>query len=105
MIRGNCTTSWRARFLAVASALVVMAGLVFVHPNGVAYAGGDPTAPTLNSVNYSDNGTALFFAAPTQPIGTTITSYDYEISTDGGTSTVGGSYTEGNTGNSFYSTK
>ena len=60
------------------------------------------TAPALNSVSYSDDGSVFYFTAPTLSSGLTVTSYDYEISTDGGTSTMGGSYAEGNTGNSFY---
>ena len=51
---------------------------------GVAAAGGDPTAPTLTSVNYSNSGATLNFTAPSQLVGTTITSYDIELSLDGG---------------------
>ncbi len=76
--------------------------LIIIQTGGIA-AAQDPTAPTLNSANYSDNGTALSFSAPTELIGTTITSYDYEISTTGGTSTTGGSYGDGN-GGDYYTT-
>src|SRR5262249_33509250 len=49
-------------------------------------------APTLDAVNYADAGTALTFTAPTLSPGTTITSYEYEISTDGGSTIVFGPY-------------
>ena len=41
-------------------------------------------APTLDSASYDDGGVSLSFTAPSVPTGATITSYDYEISTDGG---------------------
>ena len=63
--------------------LVVMAA-VTVQLEGLAAASGDPTAPTLTSVAYSNDGATLFFAAPSELIGTTITSYDYQLSRDGG---------------------
>ena len=44
------------------------------------------SSPTLNSVNYSNDGASLFFTAPTLSPGLTVTSYDYEISQDGGSS-------------------
>ena len=50
------------------------------------------TAPTLGSAGYADNGVSLSFTAPSVPTGATITSYDYEISTDGGTSIAGGPF-------------
>ena len=34
----------------------------------------------------SNDGASLLFEAPTQALGTTVTSYDYEISQDGGSS-------------------
>ena len=40
--------------------------------------------PTLDSATYSDDGTALTFTAPSLLSDQTVTSYDYEISTDGG---------------------
>ena len=43
------------------------------------------TAPTLDSAVSVDDGVSLSFTAPSEPTGATITSYDYEISTDGGT--------------------
>ena len=42
------------------------------------------SAPTLDSVDYNDNGASLAFTAPTLTSGLTINAYDYEISTDGG---------------------
>ena len=48
------------------------------------------TAPTLTSVNYSNDGTALYFTPPTLSSGLTITSYDYEVSHDGGATVYGG---------------
>ena len=51
------------------------------------------TAPTLGSAGYADNGVSLSFTAPSVPTGATVTSYDYEISTDGGTSIAGGPFT------------
>ena len=42
------------------------------------------SAPTLNGVHYVNQGIALSFSAPSLPAGSTVTSYDYEISTDGG---------------------
>ncbi len=50
------------------------------------------TAPTLDSAGYDDDGVSLSFTAPSVPTGATITSYDYEISPDGGTSIAGGPY-------------
>jgi hypothetical protein len=60
-----------------------MAGLT-VQTTGVASAAGDPTIPILNSATYVDGGVSLAFTAPTVPSGSTITSYDYEVSLDGG---------------------
>ena len=51
------------------------------------------TAPTLDSV--TDDGVSLSFTAPSVPTGATITSYDYEISTDGGTTIAGGPFNTG----------
>ena len=53
------------------------------------------TAPTLGSAGYADNGVSLSFIAPSVPTGATITSYDYEISTNGGTSIAAGPYNTG----------
>ena len=47
-------------------------------------AAADLTAPTLTSVNYVATGISLSFTAPTVSAGSTISSYDYQISTDGG---------------------
>src|ERR1019366_6370167 len=50
------------------------------------------SAPTLNAVSYSNDGTALTFTAPTLLSDQTVTSYDYEISTDSGTTVDAGPY-------------
>ena len=46
-------------------------------------------APALNSATYVDSGVSLAFTAPSLPTGSTITSYDFQASTDGGTTVVG----------------
>ncbi|MGH3555182.1 MAG: right-handed parallel beta-helix repeat-containing protein, partial [Mycobacterium sp.] len=48
-----------------------------------------PVAPSLDGAGYVDGGVSLSFTAPSVPAGSTITSYDYEISTDGGTNVSG----------------
>ena len=47
-------------------------------------------APSLDSADYVDGGVSLSFTAPTPAAGLTITSYDLEVSTDGGTTLVDG---------------
>ena len=42
------------------------------------------SAPALTSVTYSNNGTTLAFNPPTLSSGLTVTSYDYEVSLDAG---------------------
>ena len=41
-------------------------------------------APSLDSVNYSNDGATMYFTAPTLSAGLTVTSYDYQLSRDGG---------------------
>ena len=72
------------RLLVVPLLTTVVSVAALVALSGSASASGDPTAPMLTSVNYSNDGTALDFTPPTQLVGTMITSYDYEVSRDGG---------------------
>ena len=64
------------RILVVLAVLFSIAGAL-IGGGGVAAASGDPTAPTLNSAYYSNDGARLDFTAPSAFVGTTITSYDY----------------------------
>ena len=58
-------------------------------------------APTLQSATYNNSGIALSFVAPTLSAGQTITSYNYEISLDGGT-TVSDSFSTTSYGSESY---
>ena len=58
-------------------------------------------APTLQSATYNNSGIALSFVAPTLSAGLTITSYNYEISLDGGT-TVSDSFSTTSYGSESY---
>ena len=85
---GIATRFRRLLVIPLLTTVVSVAALVAL--SGSASASGDPTAPTLTSVNYSNDGTALYFSPPAQLIGTTITSYDYEVSHDGGAPSMAG---------------
>ena len=61
----------------------------------------DIGAPTLQSATYNNSGIALSFVAPTLSAGQTITSYNYEISLDGGT-TVSDSFSTTSYGSESY---
>jgi hypothetical protein len=54
------------------------------------------TVLSLDSVTPVDGGVALAFTAPSVPTGSTITSYDFEISTDGGATVAAGPYNTAN---------
>src|SRR5438132_86732 len=64
----------------------------------------DPTIPTLNGIHYSDYGATLTFTPPSQLTGTAITSYEYEISTDGGSTIAYGPADTTNWANSYGNT-
>jgi hypothetical protein len=59
-------------------------------------------APTLNAVNYNDNGASLSFSPPSNlSAGLTVTSYYYEISTDAGTTVEYGPISTYNYANAY----
>ena len=90
------------RAVTALAALIVLLGLTVA--GGIAAASGDPTAPTINSVSQSAYGASMFFTPPSQLTGTTITSYDFEVSTDGGTSVDAGPYSTTTYPNQFGNT-
>jgi YVTN family beta-propeller protein len=84
---GESWDTCRATRLApVVAVTVVLVGLA-IQQTGVAFA--DASIPKLNSAVYDPayiaDGVSLAFTAPSKPVGSTVTSYDYEISIDGGT--------------------
>ncbi|MGO9456416.1 MAG: PKD domain-containing protein, partial [Acidimicrobiales bacterium] len=79
-----------ARFWITVLVVPLVVAAVAVQTAGVASAAGNPAAPTLNGVNYSNYGTSLFFTPPSELTGTAITSYQYEISHNGGSTVLVG---------------
>ena len=76
--------STAARRIGALVGAVLVVGMTITQGATVAGAAGDPTAPTLNAVNYSNYGATLSFAAPTTLVGTTLDYYNVDVSIDGG---------------------
>src|SRR4051812_1139782 len=89
-------TGWRPRRwtlrLAGLGFVVVLAlaagGLLGGHGQRVAVAS-DPGTPTLTTVNEVSSGLSFAFVAPVPPVGATISGYQYDVSTNGGTTWLG----------------
>ena len=84
MVGRSASPQWTTRIFSVLAVLVVLVGIA-VQPSGNAFAGGRSDGPDPEQHQLQRQRAALAFSAPTELIGTTITSYNYEISTDGGT--------------------